>query len=288
MPAITAVAGLSELASRYDVLLCDVWGVIHNGRESFPEACSALARFAAERGPVILISNAPRPGSDVLPQLNSLAVPRNAFSAIVTSGDATRAELARRAGRSCWVIGPDRDAPLFEGLDVPRAGPEDADYICCTGLENDEAETPEDYRARLTAAAVRKLPFVCANPDRVVQRGDKLIWCAGGLADVYSELGGEVIMAGKPFAPVYALALAEAEARLGRSLDRSRVLCIGDGLPTDVKGAQAQGLDCLFIANGIHGKELSDEAGRADAAKADAFLIAAGTAARWLSGDLVW
>lgn len=288
MPAIAPVAGLSELAPRYDVLLCDVWGVVHNGRESFPGACEALARFAGERGPVVLISNAPRPGADVLPQLDALGVPRDAWSAIATSGDATRAELSRRAGRPCWIIGPERDAPLFEGLDVPGAGPEAADYVCCTGLEDDERETPEDYREPLAQAAARGLPFVCANPDRVVQRGDKLIWCAGGLADVYAELGGEVIMAGKPFAPVYDLVLREAQARLGRAPDRARVLCIGDGVPTDVKGAQTQGMDCLFIANGIHRAELSDAAGRIDPARAEAFLSAAGTRARWLSGDLEW
>jgi ribonucleotide monophosphatase NagD (HAD superfamily) len=156
MPAPTLVAGLSELADRYDVLLCDVWGVIHNGVERFPDACEALVRFGAERGPVILISNAPRPGGDVLPQLEQLRVPQAAYAALVTSGDATRAELERRLDQPVWAIGPPRDAPLYAGLPLRFAtGPEDAAVICCTGLADDERETAEDYRATLeTAAAV--------------------------------------------------------------------------------------------------------------------------------------
>jgi HAD superfamily hydrolase (TIGR01459 family) len=282
------VPGLSALSDRYDVLLCDVWGVIHNGVRSFPEACEALVRFGGTRGPVILISNAPRPGTDVLPQLDQLGVPRDAYAALVTSGDATRAELERRAGQPVWTIGPARDAPLYAGLDTPRADPEDAEYICCTGLIDDERETAEDYRAALTVAAGRELLFICANPDRVVQRGDRLIPCAGALADLYETLGGSVIMAGKPFAPIYALALAEAGDRLGRAVDHARVLAVGDGVPTDVKGAENQDLDCLFVAAGIHAADLAGEDGRPEPARAAAFLADADTRARWLTGELAW
>ena len=170
------IRGLSELAGRYDVLLCDVWGVIHNGRESFPAACAALARFRAEVGPVVLISNAPRPSRAVIPQLDTLRVPREAWSAFVTSGDATRALLSERAPGPVWAIGPEMDKPLYADLPLSFAGPEDAAFISCSGLYRDEEETPDDYRKTLSLAAERGLPMVCANPDRLVHRGTKLIW----------------------------------------------------------------------------------------------------------------
>lgn len=281
-------AGLAALADRYDALLCDVWGVIHNGRERFAPACEALARFGRERGPVVLLSNAPRPGEWVLPQLAELGVPAAAFAAIITSGDATRAALRARAPGPVWAIGPERDAPLYAGLPLAFAGPRDAAFICCTGPVDDEVETAEDYRESLTAAAERGLDFVCANPDRVVQRGDKLIPCAGALADLYESLGGRVIMAGKPFTPIYDLALAEAARLAGRPLDKARVLAIGDGVQTDVAGAERQGLDCLFIADGIHAAEIARPDGQPDPTRAEAFLLRAGVHARWLSGPLRW
>jgi HAD superfamily hydrolase (TIGR01459 family) len=280
------VPGLSAVADRYDAVLCDVWGVIHNGRESFPDACAALARFGRDRGPVVLISNAPRPGDAVLPQLRELNVPADAFAALVTSGDATRRELARRAPGPVWAVGPERDAPLYAGLDLRFAGPAEAAFICCTGLVDDETETAEDYREVLAAAAARGLTFLCANPDRVVQRGDRLIPCAGALADLYEELGGQVVMAGKPFAPIYDLAYAEAERLAGRPLDRARILAIGDGAPTDLKGADNQGLDCLFVADGIHAAEVCGPDGQPDPDRAAAFLASAGTRARYISGPL--
>lgn len=281
-------AGLSALSDRYDIVLCDVWGVIHNGVQSFPEACDALAQWSDKVGPVVLISNAPRPSADVVSQLDSLAVPRAAWSGFVTSGDATRALLSARAPGKFWRIGPDRDAPLYAGLDLTSASCEDADFISCTGLFDDETEVPEDYRERLTVAAERGLTFICANPDRVVQRGDKLIFCAGALADLYESLGGEVIMAGKPFAPIYDLALAEAEKLTGKPVDRSRVLCIGDGVITDVLGAENQQLACLFIAKGIHGEKAIGPDGLLNPEAVLALLAADKTGATHAVGDLVW
>ena len=219
MASPTPVSRLADIAGDYDVLLCDVWGVIHNGRESFPEACAALATFARERGPVVLISNAPRPSADVLPQLDALGVPRSAWQAFVSSGDATRVLLAERAPGPAWAIGPARDAPLYAGLGLDFAGPETAAFISCTGPEDDERETPEDYRARLEACARRGLTMICANPDRVVQRGDRLIYCGGALADLYAGLDGPVLMAGKPYAPIYDLCIAEAQALIGRPVN---------------------------------------------------------------------
>jgi HAD superfamily hydrolase (TIGR01459 family) len=279
--------GLAEIADRYDVLLCDVWGVIHNGREAFPAACEALANFAATRGPVVLISNAPRPSADVLPQLDALGVPRAAWSAFVSSGDATRALLAERAPGPAWTIGPDRDAPLYAGLGLTFAGPEDAAFIACTGPDDDERDVPEDYRQRLAIGVRRGLTLICANPDKVVQRGDKLIYCGGALADLYAAMDGAVLMAGKPFAPIYDMAITEAVALLGRPLNRKRVLCIGDGMPTDVKGAADQGLDCLFIAAGIHGAE-SIRDGRLDPVLTGAMLAGEGLHAAYAMAELRW
>ena len=287
-------AGLGDIADHYDILLCDVWGVIHNGRESWPAACEALARFAREQGPngqrhVVLISNSPRPSHDVVAQLDGLGVPRESWQAFVTSGDATRAELAKRAPGPVWIIGPDRDWPLYDGLDLEVAkGAADAAFISVTGPVNDAVETPEDYRERLAAGVARDLELICANPDHVVQKGDRLIYCGGALADLYETLGGRVTMAGKPHDPIYDLALKEAESLLGRPVDRSRVLCIGDGVITDVLGANRQALDCLFIAQGIHGDAARADHGGIDPERAADLLKAETTHARWAMLDLVW
>jgi len=204
---------------------------------------------------VVLISNAPRPAEAVHEQLQQLGVPGEAWSGFVTSGDATRSLLAARAPGPVYELGPDRDRSLYDGLGLDFAPLEEAAFICCTGLFDDDTETAEDYRAAMTGAAARGLEFICANPDLVVHRGERLIPCAGAIARLYEELGGKVLMAGKPFAPTYQLAVAEAERLAGGPLDRARILCIGDGVGTDVTGANAQNLDCLFITGGIHGAE---------------------------------
>jgi HAD superfamily hydrolase (TIGR01459 family) len=287
MTAPTPISGLSQIADRYDVLLSDVWGVIHNGRESFKAACDALVRWRAERGPVILISNAPRPSADVHAQLDALGVPRDAWSAFISSGDATRILLGSHAPGPAWAIGPERDAPLYEGLGLDFAGPEAAAFISVTGPYDDEIEGPEDYRERFVAAVARKLPLICANPDIVVQRGDRLIYCGGALAQLYAELGGQVVMAGKPYAPIYDLCLAEAQLMLGRPLDRSRVLCIGDAVVTDAKGANDQGLDMLFVASGIHGAETVGPEGL-DPLAVERLLAKDGARATFAIADLAW
>ncbi len=281
------ISGLSDLVDRYDVILSDVWGVIHNGRESFPGACSALAQWGQASGPVVLISNAPRPAHAVMPQLDDLRVPRPTWQDFVTSGDATRVLLGQRAPGPAWAIGPDRDVSLYEGLDLTFAGPEDSAFISVTGPYDDEVDSPEDYRDRFKIALARDLPMICANPDIVVQRGDKLIYCGGALAQLFEQMGGRVLMAGKPHAPIYDLSLSKAEYHLGRKLDRSRVLCIGDGIATDVRGANQQGLDVLFIASGIHGAETIGPKGL-DAEAVGKLLETAGAHARYAMADLVW
>lgn len=285
--ALRAPSGLSDLTRHYDVLLSDVWGVIHNGRESFPAACAALARWRAERGPVILISNSPRPSHDVVAQLDALGVPRDSWSAFVTSGDATRLLLAERAPGPAWRLGPDRDAPLYEGLGLSFESLDKAAFIACTGPIDDETEGPGDYQDRFEGAARRGLEMVCANPDIVVQRGDKLIYCGGALAQLYETLGGKVVMAGKPHAPIYDLCVAEAERLTGAPVPRERMLCIGDGVATDVKGANAQGLDVMFVAGGIHGAETVGPDGL-DVAAAAALLAKEGAHARWAMAALSW
>jgi HAD superfamily hydrolase (TIGR01459 family) len=251
----------STLAPHYDAVLSDVWGVVHNGVAATPPACEALTRFREKGGSVVLISNAPRPGEGVMRFLDHLKVPRSVYDGIVTSGDVTRAVVKQRAGQRLFLIGPERDHSIFTGLDAPFTTVEDAAYVVCTGLFNDEVETPEDYRDLLTQLRARDLFMLCGNPDVVVERGDKLVYCAGALADLYAELGGEVYYAGKPYKPLYDMALAEtasarAARKLGGEVPLGRVLAIGDSVRTDVKGAHDLGVDCLFVTAGIHAEEL--------------------------------
>lgn len=286
----TLLNGLSEIAGDYEAVFCDIWGVIHNGKQHFPAAYEALRRFKSERGPVVLISNSPRPREGLEKQLNDLGVFDDAYTAIVSSGDATRQFLSDYAPTgSAWVVGPDRDKALYDGLDIDLSGtPETAAFISCTGLYDDEADQLSDYQAAFKVAAARKLPFVCANPDRIVQRGDQIILCAGSLADLYMSLGGEAIMAGKPYAPIYDLCYQALEKTTGKPTDKSRILAIGDGLPTDVLGANGQGLDLVFVAAGIHAVEATNDAGELDARLLAKVLETQKAQARYVTRALSW
>ena len=247
------ITGLSELADEYDALICDIWGVVHNGHTPFPAAIEALARFRQTRGPVVLLTNAPRTSESVVDQFRAIGVPADCYDAIVTSGGAAREHLAARAREKgavpLYYIGPERDAAVFAGLDVLRAGIADAKISLCTGLVDDLTETPAQYADILAAMAKRKLPMICANPDLKVHRGPQLCWCAGALARDYEAIGGEVIYYGKPRLPIYDVAKAQTNGA-------RRILAIGDGLATDIKGANLAGLDVLFIADGVHGEEV--------------------------------
>lgn len=277
---------LADIAHHYDAILCDVWGVIHNGRAAFPDAVKALSAFRATGKPVILISNAPRPNKFIPPQLDHLGVTRDAWDAIVTSGDATRAEIGRRGGR-VYQIGPDKDSGLYDGFEVAFVSVNDADYIVCTGPREELTETGEEYRDEFASLIARDLTMVCANPDKVVQFGGRLIPCAGALADIYEAMGGKVVMAGKPYAPIYAMTYDQIAAKLGRSVDKSRLLAIGDGAGTDVTGAAREGIDCLFVGSGIHGADVGTGA-RMDMERAGQFLASKGTRARWAAAGLSW
>jgi len=235
-----------------------VWGVVHNGVTAFPTAGTALAQFRRGGGTVVLISNAPRPGAGVIKSLDRLGVIRDAYDDIVTSGDLTHDHVSSHPGKAVFHIGPDRDLGIFDGLDV-RFGPlEAADYVICSGLFDDERETPEHYRGLLARMHQRALFMLCANPDLVVERGDSLVYCAGAIADLYAKLGGEVLYAGKPHPPIYMAALAKVAALRGASVPLRRVLAIGDSVRTDLTGATQAGIDCLFVTGGIHAEELGE------------------------------
>jgi HAD superfamily hydrolase (TIGR01459 family) len=246
---------LSDLVDGVEVILSDIWGVVHNGLESFPEACEALHTYRQRGGTVILITNAPRPADSVQRQLRKLGVADETYDAIVSSGDLTRSFVADHPGKKMFWIGPDRDSSIHRGLDAVMAPLEQADYIVCTGLFDDEIESAEDYRAMMLQAREHKLPLICANPDIVVERGDRLIYCAGAVAELYRELGGEVIFYGKPHRPIYERAMALAAERRGRPTSLDRVLAIGDSVRTDLTGALGFGIDCLFLTRGIHSEE---------------------------------
>jgi HAD superfamily hydrolase (TIGR01459 family) len=274
------------LADRYDVLLCDVWGVVHNSIVAFPQAADALARFRQKGGAVVLITNAPRPGTIVEHYLDKLGLPRASYDAIMASGDVTRSVIAKRKG-SVYHLGPERDLPIFEDLDLQFAPPDRADFVVCTGLFNDDTETPDDYRDLLVAMRARNMFMLCANPDLVVERGEKLIYCAGALADVYAALGGEVFYAGKPYAPIYQEALAMAQAARGTDIRSDRVLAIGDSIRTDLKGARDFGLDCLFVTAGIHSEEFGGRDSPDLTALTEAFRTA-GTMPTAITRQLAW
>jgi len=246
---------LSDLVDGVDVILSDIWGVVHNGLESFPEACEALHTYRQRGGTVILITNAPRPADSVQRQLRKLGVADETYDAIVSSGDLTRNFVADHPGKKIFWIGPERDSSIHRGLDAVLAPLEQADYIICTGLFDDETESAEDYRAMMLQAREHKLPLICANPDIVVERGDRLIYCAGAIAELYRELGGEAIFYGKPHRPIYERAMALATERRGRPISLDRVLAIGDSVRTDLTGALGFGIDCLFLTRGIHSEE---------------------------------
>lgn len=250
------IAGLSAFAGDYDLILCDVWGVIHNGVHAFPAACAALGRARAAGATVVLVSNAPRPNAAIIAMLDGFDVPRTSYDAIVTSGDVTRTLLSARGKVRVFHLGPERDLSTYEGLDIVLGPLESADLVVCTGLFDDNVETPADYADMLAQMKARDLPFICANPDLVVERGESLVYCAGAIAKAYEEIGGEAVYCGKPYLPIYDTALAIATGIRGGAIDQARVLGIGDALRTDIAGANAAGFDSLFIAGGIHAVEL--------------------------------
>ncbi len=260
---MTALSGLGAIASGYDAILSDVWGVVHNGIVAHPTAVEALVNFRRQGGRVVLITNAPRPSPPIIEMLDELGVVREAYDDIVSSGDATRAVLENYRGKSVHYVGPpEENDGLFEGLEITLSGPETASAIVVTDLDTDD-DTPDMYNDRITLWLKRNLPLIAANPDRIVEHGDRLIYCGGALADLYEARGGMIVMVGKPYRPIYSEALRLAEKAAGKALDRTRILAIGDSVRTDAIGAAGAGLDLLFITGSIHAAEL-DAFGKPD------------------------
>ncbi|PZU94590.1 MAG: TIGR01459 family HAD-type hydrolase [Chelatococcus sp.] len=250
--------GFSEVADRFDLCLCDIWGVVHNGVAAHADAVEALLAMRRRGIAVVLVTNAPRPRDAIVAQLTQFGVPKEAWDGIVTSGDVCRALIRERSGQPMFRLGPDRDLPLIAGLDAPEVGPEDASYVLCTGLFDDESDTAESYAGLLAGFAARGLTMICANPDLVVDRGGRIVPCAGSVALAYEEIGGAVVYAGKPHRPIYEAALAIAETARGAPIARERICAVGDAIRTDIAGAGQFGVASIMVLAGIHAQDLME------------------------------
>jgi HAD superfamily hydrolase (TIGR01459 family) len=273
------IESLAEVSDRYDALFCDLWGCLHNGLRPFPEAVAALAAFRESGGRVVLLTNSPRPSRGVVRQLDRMGLPREVYDVVASSGDAAQAGMmAGAVGRRVWHLGPEKDERFFTDLpdDLPpgpgveRVGLDAAEGIVCTGPIDEENDTPADYRPVFLKAKVRGLKLLCANPDIVVDQGDKRLYCAGALAALYEEMGGESLYFGKPHPPIYDLARRRLAA-LGASVANDRILAVGDGIATDVQGAIAEDIDAIFITGGIAAEETGTNR-QPDSARLRAFL----------------
>lgn len=256
------LSSIAPLAPEADVWFLDIWGVLHNGHKPFAGAVDACQTFRRAGGHVVLVSNSPRPRPGVIRQLDDIGVARDAYDDVITSGDVSRALIGAAVG-PVYHIGPKRDLPLFDGLDVTLSDADGARVAVCSGLFDDETETPENYASILSALKTRDVPMICANPDIKAERGGKLIYCAGAIADAYERIGGAVEYAGKPHGPIYVAALEIASRLAGRAVDASQVLAIGDGVATDIRGASRAGIKSVFVASGVHvprGMSVSDAA----------------------------
>lgn len=263
------IDNLADVSADYEALFVDLWGCLHNGIAPFPAALDALREY---NGHVILLTNSPRPSEGVREQLAALGIPADIYHDIASSGDAAREALQTgRVGRKVYHLGPERDLGFFEGIDVERVPLEEADGIACTGLFNDRTEKPDDYRLTIRTGISRGLKMLCANPDIFVDVGDTRIYCAGALAQAYSDAGGESLYFGKPHVPIYQLAQTRLTDIAGRVVDQDRILCIGDGIQTDIQGAVAEGLDCLFVTGGLAADRIQVVDGKPDVAALTAY-----------------
>lgn len=260
------IATLAQVSARYDAAFVDLWGCVHNGVRAHPEAVAALQAFRGAGKPVVLVTNAPRPHTEVAAHLEHLGVPKDAYDAIATSGDSARAAMFRgMVGEKLWFIGQDMDQGFFDPMQIianpvsiTRVPLDEAEGIVCAGPEDPHAD-PSTYRPQFLLAKQKGLKLLCANPDIVVDRGDRREWCAGALAALYTEMGGESLYFGKPHPPIYDLARRRLAA-LGHDIPDAGILAIGDGLGTDILGAMGEGLDSLFIAGGLARDDVMDGA----------------------------
>lgn len=286
--SIPHIRHLRDVVPRYDAIISDVWGVVHNGLVATPGAQEAL-KAAREAGlAVVLLTNAPRPPDSVQEQLRGLGVRDDAYDAIISSGGVTRALIREEGNNPFYHLGPERDRAIFNGLSARPVGLDDAKYVLCTGLVDDEVETAEDYRALLERAFDRGLRLYCANPDLLVERGDRLLPCAGALAELYEKMGGETVWVGKPHPLVYDRARREIAKKLGRMPDARRILCIGDALRTDVAGANAAGHDCIMTLAGIHAHQIGLNGQDFDGEALEALASQSKTRPAMTMASLVW
>lgn len=284
--SIPIISHIAPLAPNCDLWLVDIWGVMHNGVRPFPDAVEACRRFRDGGGLALLLSNAPRPAPSVMQQLDRIGVAREAYDAIVSSGDAARAEIAGAiaSGQSIAHLGPDRDLGIYDGLGVVPVPVEVADVVVCTGLFDDTTETPETYASMLDGLAARGARMICANPDLTVERGGQIVYCAGALGAAYAARGGAVVYAGKPHLPVYDMAFRRVAELRGKEVAKARTLAIGDGIRTDIQGAAAAGIRSVFVASGVHvasGSALDEEALAQLFPAGNARPVAAMTGLRW-------
>lgn len=286
------ISSLADISDAYDAVFCDLWGVLHNGRDVFPAAVAALQAFRAGGGTVVLLTNAPRPYPGVEAQLKELGAPRDCYDVVVTSGDASQAAVAAGLyGQKVYHVGPERDHLFFDDYNgkpllVERVPMDKADSIICTGLFDDRNETPDDYRALILDGVNRGLVMLCANPDVTVDHGTTRIYCGGAIGEAYKAGGGETHYYGKPHAPIYEMSRQKLVDLRGAEVPDSRILGIGDGILTDVPGAIGAGIDCLFVAGGLAAEETGMQDGRPDPAKLDAFLKAAQLSPTYTIGHL--
>ena len=251
--SIPIIKGIAALSQDRKAWLCDVWGVLHDGVTKFAPAIDACRAFRRQGGEIVLISNSPRPAAGVIEHLTSAGVPGDCYDALVTSGDVTRGFLENYRDETVFHLGPERDKSFFDGLKVAFAAPDQASVVVCTGFIDEDRETPEDYDGLLASLAARAVPMICANPDLYVERGAKLLPCAGLLAQRYSGLGQTVLQAGKPYAPIYERAMQ----KLSNPVLRRDLLAIGDGVDTDILGASKQGIEAIYIASRVHLPDVS-------------------------------
>lgn len=266
MNAIPVLQSIAPLAATADLWFVDIWGVMHDGVRPYTSSVAACEAFRRQGGTILLVTNSPRPRESVALQLDGIGVARSAYDGIVSSGDVSRSLIEDWAGEPILHIGPQRDLPVFANLQAtPGAGVADAAVAVCTGLYDDEKETPADYAHMLANLKLRDVPMICANPDQKVERGGRLIYCAGAIARAYEALGGNVSYAGKPFQPIYDLALEIGGDTRGKPVAKDRVLAIGDGVSTDIAGAANFGIRSVFIASGVDvqtGEDIGDAAAR--------------------------
>jgi HAD superfamily hydrolase (TIGR01459 family) len=242
---------MQRFSEAYPVWFCDIWGVVHDGYKPFALTVAALSRHRARGGSVILVTNSPRSRLGVERQLVEIGVDPASHDLIVTSGDVTQELMRRHGGGRVFHLGASRDHSIYDGTGVERVPLAEARAVLCTGLFDDLNDQLSDYDDLLAEMRERALTMICANPDKIVKKGERILYCAGKLAEMYQGLGGEVLMAGKPFTPIYDLALAEASRLRGRAVARAEVLAIGDGPETDIRGAADYGLDALLVAEGV-------------------------------------